>query len=181
MLEKEIKILEIDSEFVQNNLLKLWAVKTFEWFIHDIYFDFPKWDMEYEDRIFRTRRKWETHLYTIKRKRKQKWLKVADECEKPITDIVSFHKVLEKYGMEKTREKKKHRISYSLDWIEFDIDDYYLADNDKKIPTLLEIEAPKKKHIKKYINLLWLDNHIQKTFWSRKLFDYYGIEYNYFV
>jgi adenylate cyclase class IV len=37
--------------------------------------------------------------------------------------------------MQKIREKKKHRISYSLNGLEFDIDKY------ESIPTLLEIEA----------------------------------------
>jgi len=32
--------------------------------------------------------------------------------------------VLEKYGMEKTREKKKHRVSYALEGMEFDFDVY---------------------------------------------------------
>jgi len=37
-----------------------------------------------------------------------------DEHETSITDITSFAKVLEKYGMEKVREKKKHRVSYQI-------------------------------------------------------------------
>ena len=41
-------------------------------------------------------------------------MNVKDEHEMPITDIESFTRVLEKYGMTKTREKKKHRISYRL-------------------------------------------------------------------
>jgi adenylate cyclase class IV len=40
--------------------------------------------------------------------------------------VESFQKVLDKYGMEKIREKKKHRISYQLMHLEFDIDDYYI-------------------------------------------------------
>jgi adenylate cyclase class IV len=31
-----------------------------------------------------------------------------------ITDVESFKKVLEKYGMKQTREKKKQRVSYKL-------------------------------------------------------------------
>jgi len=42
--------------------------------------------------------------------------------------------------MDKIREKKKYRISYKLDTMEFDIDDYYIGDNSKIIPPLLEIE-----------------------------------------
>jgi len=55
---------------------------------------------------------------------------------------------LEKYGMTQTREKKKHRISYRLNEVEFDIDKY------DSIPPLLEIEAKTKKEIKEYIKIL---------------------------
>lgn len=182
MLEKEIKILDIDKKSVEEKLLKLGAIKTFDWFIHDIYYDFPDWDnmkMEENKRLFRVRKKWEEHLYTIKRKRNkksegwEKWVKVADEWENTITDVESFTKVLEKYWMTKTREKMKHRTSYKLWNIEFDIDDY------EWIPTLIEIEAPSSSDIKEYISLLNLDNHIQKKFWSRKLYEYYWLEYKY--
>ncbi|MDR1945316.1 MAG: hypothetical protein LBQ59_04560 [Candidatus Peribacteria bacterium] len=50
--------------------------------------------------------------------------------------------------MQKVREKKKHRISFKLSEVEFDIDEY------DEIPPLLEIEAKTKKEIKEYIKLL---------------------------
>lgn len=179
MLEKEVKILDIDLEQVQKKLEELWAKKTFEDFIHDIYYDFP-WDkMENNKRVFRIRKKWEIHLYTIKRKRTlesewwEKWVKIADEWEREITDVNSFRKVLENYWMVKVREKKKHRISYNLWNVEFDIDIY------DEIPPLLEIEAHTSKEIEKYISLLWLENHTKKDFGSRWLFKHYWKEYNY--
>lgn len=182
MLEKEIKILEIDKNNVMKSLEKLWAIKTFDWFIHDVYYDFPDWkNLKLEDnkRLFRVRKKWEEHLYTIKRKRNkkvdwwEKWVKIADEWENIITDVDSFTKVLEKYWMKKIREKMKHRVSYKYENIEFDIDDY------DGIPSLLEIEAPTTEQIKEYIKFLWLSKHTQKKFWSRKLYDYYWLEYKY--
>jgi len=177
LLEKEIKILDVDKDEIVSKLEYLWAVKHFEWFIHDVYYDFPNKKtnkMELNNRLFRVRKKWEINLYTIKRKRKSKWIKIADEQEMNITNIESFSEVLEKYGMEKIREKKKYRISYSINWLEFDIDKY------EWIPTLLEIEAGKKKHIMKYIKILWLSNHTQQKFWSRGLYKHYGLNYNYF-
>lgn len=180
MLEKEIKILDINKEEIIQKIKELWWEKTFEWYIHDIYYDFcSDWyqKMDENDRLFRVRKKWETHLYTIKRKRNTKkewgtkWLKVADEWENPITDIDSFEKVLEKYWMQKIREKKKYRTSLKLWDIEFDIDEY------EGIPPLLEIEAVTKKEIKGYIKKLWLENNPQKKFGSRWLFEYYKKEY----
>ncbi len=131
MLEKEIKILEINVEEVQNKLIKLGAEKTFEGFIHDVYYDFPddvENKMEANGRMFRLRQKGEEHIYTIKNKRREikeeEGAVGKDEHETPITNIESFAKVLEKYGMKKTREKKKHRISYRVENMEFDIDRY---------------------------------------------------------
>lgn len=183
MLEKEIKILEIDKDDVIKKLENLWAEKSFDGFIHDIYYDFLDWEnnkMEENKRLFRVRQKWEIHLYTIKRKRNkksewwEKWVKIADEWENIITDVESFKKVLEKYWMKQVREKKKYRVSYKLGNIEFDIDKY------EDIPTLMEIEAPSSEEIKQYIKKLWLDKNIQKKFWSRKLYEYYWLEYSYF-
>ncbi len=182
MLEKEIKILDVDLEKLQKKLEDMWAKKSFDWFIHDVYYDFPDdWShkMEENKRLFRVRQKWETHLYTIKRKRNkksdwwEKWYKIADEWEREITDVESFRKVLENYWMTKTREKKKYRISYAFDWLEFDIDKY------EDIPTLLEIEAHNTEEIDKYIKILWLENNITKDFWSRWLYKYYEKDYSY--
>ena len=167
----------------------LWAIKTFEWYIHDIYYDFRDDDtselkMEANKRLFRVRQKWDIHMYTIKRKRNkksewgEKWVKIADEWEREITDVDSFKKVLEKYGMTETREKKKYRISYTLEWCEFDIDDYYLWDDKNIIPALLEIEAHSLKDINKWIKKLDLIGYRIETWGSRKLFKHYWIEYS---
>lgn len=180
MLEKEIKVLDIDKEKVIKKLEELGAEMTFDGFIHDIYYDFLNWKdkkMEQNDRLFRIRRKWESYIYTIKRKRKkiedwgEKWVKIADEWESSITNLDGFLKVIEKYWMRKTREKKKQRISFRLWDTEFDIDEY------ENIPTLLEIEAKDTKTLEYYIKILWLENHEQKDFGSRWLFEYYWIKY----
>ncbi len=188
MLEKEIKILEVDVKKLQEKLEEFWATKTFEGYIHDIYYDFPDGEgndkMEANKRLFRVRKKWDIHMYTIKRKRNkaEDWgeegVKIADEWEREISDVDSFTKVLEKYGMKQTREKKKYRISYFLDNCEFDIDDYFYEEDRDTIPPLLEIEAHTKEEIIDFIEKLWLKEHRQETWGSRKLFAHYGVEYS---
>lgn len=188
MLEKEIKILDIDVLSIQKQLEKLWAVKTFEGYIHDVYYDFHDEEtsthkMEENKRLFRVRQKGDIHMYTIKRKRNkkkdwwEKWFKIADEWERDITDVESFKKVLEKYWMKETREKKKFRISYALDNCEFDIDDYFMWDEKNIIPPLLEIEAHTTGEINDWIKKLDLSGHRTEKWGSRKLFAHYGIEY----
>ncbi len=180
MLEKEIKILEISTQEVIETLVSLGAKKTFEGIVHDVYYDFPDDDthkMEAKWRMFRLRQKGEDHIYTIKRKRKKLKKKEGvtwkDEHETPITNIESFAKVLEKYGMEKTREKKKHRVSYLLEGMEFDIDTY------DGIPTFLEIEWPDGDTIQEWVQRIWLEGHEQMIGGSRKLFKHYNIAYTY--
>ena len=181
MLEKEIKILEIDREEVVKKLLDLWAEKTFEWYIHDIYYDFPDdvtHKMEANNRMFRLRKKGEEHIYTIKRKRKEyqetEGAHAKDEHETPVTNITSFAKVLEKYGMKKTREKKKHRVSYRLENMEFDFDIY------EWIPEFLEIEWPSWDEIQKWVEKLGLEEYEQMLWGSRKIFKRYKVPYRYF-
>lgn len=181
MLEKEIKILEIPVEEVVSKLKSLGAQKTFEGIIHDIYYDFPdelEHKMEANGRMFRLRKKGEEHIYTIKNKRKeikvQEGLIAKEEHEMSVTNIESFAKVLEKYGMQKTREKKKHRISYHIGKIVFDIDDYQNG-----IPPLLEIEAQTAEEITTWQATLGLSEYKTLVWGSRKLFRKYNIEYNY--
>ena len=182
MIEKEIKILDINIKKVIRLLEKHGATKTFKWEIKDIYFDYHKINkkkhyknanvsMEKEWRLFRIRKKWKTVLFTIKKKVKHSKIKVAHEKELPITCYKSFSRVLKKYWLTKTREKTKKRISYYKSGIEFDIDTY------KWMPTLLEIEAKNNKQINKWIKRLKLKDHKKKKFWSRRLFDYYWLKY----
>ncbi len=181
MLEKEIKILEINKEEIVAQLLELWAEKTFEGFVHDIYYDFPddapKNKMEANGRMFRLRQKWEEHIYTIKNKRKKikkkEGVVAKDEHETPISNIESFAKVLEKYGMSTSREKKKHRASYALDGMEFDFDIY------ENIPEFLEIEGPDGDTIQAWVVKLGLEEYEQMLGWSRKIFKHYDIPYMY--
>ncbi|MCD5380560.1 CYTH domain-containing protein [Candidatus Gracilibacteria bacterium] len=178
MLEVEIKILEIDQEKLSGKLEEMGAKKTFEGVIHDVYYDFPKGSklkMEDNKRMFRIRKKGEEHIYTIKRKRKgmgkQQGAAIKDEHETAISNIDSFSKVIEKYGMTKTREKVKHRVSYAFKGAEFDIDKY------EEIPAFLEIEEKSREHIDAWIKLLELGDKELLIGGSRKLFKHYGKEY----
>ncbi len=179
MLEKEIKILDINQDEIINKLEAFGAKKTFEWVIHDVYYDFPsdwkKHKMHENKRMFRVRKKWETHLYTIKNKRsdveEQENVIAKDEHEMAISDVESFSAVLEKYGMVKTREKIKHRVSYTLVGAEFDFDKY------EGIPALLEIEEESEKNIDFWLRKLKLEDSNIFLWGSKKLFKHYGKEY----
>lgn len=171
MLEKELKILEIDKEKLIQKLEELGAKKKFEGYIHDVYYDFEKekWEdsMENMERRFRIRKKWEDHLYTIKKREEHDKLKVAQESEYKITDIEWFQRVVEKYGMKQIREKSKYRLSYEIDDFVFEIDEY------EGIPPILEIEGPSYLNIKLWVEKLEVGHLPQKRFGARGLFKYY--------
>ena len=181
MLEKEIKILEINVDEICKKLEEYGAEKTFDGVIHDVYYDFPNDDkkdkLHANNRMFRVRKKWETHLYTIKNKRfdveEEEDVIAKDEHEMEISDVESFSAVLEKYGMVKTREKIKHRVSYQLVGAEFDIDKY------ENIPALLEIEEESELNIDFWLRKLDLAEKEVFLWGSKKLFKHYGIEYKY--
>ncbi len=167
MLEKELKILEIDSKKLIKKLEKLWAKKTFDWDIHDIYYD---WDDITLDKIkmsLRTRKKAGCYLYTIKRKIPSEKIKICTEIEHPIECVDTYKNRLDKHWLKINREKKKHRISYKIWETVFDIDFY------EEFPPLLEIEANNEEEIFKWVKKLWLENHKQKKFWYRWLCKYY--------
>ena len=172
MYEKEIKILWINKNKVVQRLEELGAKKTFEGYVHDVYYDYPKGKIDDEGRSFRVRNKGGEHIYTIKQKQRGKEessLRVVVELEHKITDVESFQRVLKKYGLQKSREKKKFRVSYSFWDIHFDIDKY------RNIPWLLEIEAVWFLTVKAWLEKLGLQKHERKNFWSRGLFRFYGV------
>ena len=184
--EREIKILEIDPESVENKLLELWAKKTFEWEIEDIYYDYAdfRFDLWWEKKAFRLRRKldlsWnESFYYTIKRKRSKETLRnglrVCYEKEFEILNLWAFKDmIIDVLELIKSRRKVKIRKAYYLWWIKFDMDFY------KWIPPLLEIEAEHSSIANDYITKLWLEKNKTSLSWSRNLFKFYDVKYEIF-
>lgn len=189
--EKEVKIKEVDREELVSKLEWLWAVKVFEGFVEDVYYDF--WDDYFENikwKIsFRIRRKiwsdWSVkYFYTIKRKMPKNKLKKIDEqeielrnCyeeEFEILDYELFIKLIRYFWFYISRAKSKNRVSYQFWEIKFDIDDY------EGIPTVLEIEASSPEVASEYIQKLWLENYETTVSWSRWFFKSYNVKYTKF-
>ncbi len=167
MLEKELKILEINPEKLIKKLEKFWAIKTFEWDIHDTYYDFDDTTLDKIKMSLRIRKKAWKFLYTIKKKIPHSSIKVSKEIEYPIKCIKTYKNRLDKHNLNINREKKKYRISYKIWETIFDIDFY------KEFPPLVEIEAQNEEEIKKWIKKLKLEKNIQKKFWYRWLVKFY--------
>jgi len=180
MLEKEIKILEVNTVEIINRLLDLWAEKIFEGNIKDVYFDFhdnvsnKKQEAEC---IYRLRQKWEKNVYTVKHKKQletdNEKVMVKEEVETWVADFENFSKMLKMQWMTPIRKKEKHRASYVLGDTAFDFDTY------NGIPTILEIEWPSWDKIYSWIKELLLHEKEHLVGWSRMLFDKYKVPYTY--
>ena len=180
MLEKEIKILEVDTSYVVQLLVGHGAEMTFDGHISDTYYDFKdrvKYKREEAQKIFRLRQKWDTSIYTVKNKKRELWeeegVVVNEEYETIIADTRKFIKALKKEGMIPIRKKKKHRMSFKLGNVAFDFDTY------EGIPTFLEIEGPSAKVIHNWIDKLLLQGRESLVWGSRMLFDRYKVPYMY--
>lgn len=175
MKEREIKILEVNSQQLIKQLEWLWAVKLFEGEIYDTYFDFPTASLASEHKKIRIRYKSDHSMeLTFKQKnkkaKKKKNYKQRKELQLGIDDGQEMSAILQGLGMQYRRSKHKHRVSYMLDGVVFDFDTY------EYIPTLLEIEAKNNKEIKHWIQVLWLQDHKIKMFWAKALFKYYSVQ-----
>lgn len=180
MLEKEIKILEVNTLEVVNKLLDLWAIKTFEWHIKDVYFDFHNQvenKRQEAEKIFRLRQKGDKNVYTVKHKKYQdiqsENVMVKEEVETQVGDFDDFSKMLEMQWLIAIRKKEKYRTSYILGDTVFDFDTY------NGIPTILEIEGESGDKIYDWIKKLLLHEKEHLVWGSRMLFDRYKVPYAY--
>jgi len=167
MLEREVKVIDIDPLVVSRTLVEHGAIQTFDGYIYDLYFDTPDMMLQSYKYSVRLRFQGNSCIIAFKQKKKDKNTKLMIEKEFVVYDIVSVMFLLLWFGLVPYRCKAKKRVSYALDDVAFDIDMY------DSIPPLLEIEAPWTKTIFSRIQKLQLEHHVQLTVWSRWLMKYY--------
>jgi len=185
--EKEIKILDVNTSELGNNLIeKWWAEKVFEWRITDTYYDTANKDIQngtynnWDKSSLRVRHKvpeWKNHwdhYCTIKKKDKKSEdhneLRDCYEEEFVLFNSIVFYKLLKILKLNEFRIKVKDRVAYALWWIKFDFDKY------KWMPNLLEIETTSWSIAQNYIEHLWLNDNKKLNWGSSSLFKYYWKE-----
>ena len=167
MLERELKVIDIDPLVISGMLVQHGATQTFDGYIYDLYFDTPDCVLQSYKYSVRLRFQGNTCIIAFKEKKKDKKTKLMIENEFVVYDIVAVMNLLLWFGLVPYRCKAKKRVSYALDGTAFDIDMY------DSIPPLLEIEAPWTKTIFSWIKKLQLEHHVQLTVWSKWLMKYY--------
>ena len=139
MKEIEIKILEIEQEAVEERLVSLGAKKVFDGEIHALYYDFTNTALKDSGRALRLRLEGTKSVLSLKKFVESKEAKIREEHEIEVSDFNTTKYLLESIGLNAWLEMKKHRTSYELRGVHFEIDQYHDAYN--YIPQFLEIEG----------------------------------------
>jgi adenylate cyclase, class 2 len=137
--EIEIKILEIDRGSLEERLVSLGAKKVFDDEIHALYYDFPDNAIRHKGCTLRLRREGAKAVFTLKKDLEGTEAKIREEHELEVSDFDGMRHLLETLGMKTWLDVKKHRTSYELKGVHFEIDAYH--DALSYIPQFLEIEA----------------------------------------
>ena len=184
--ERELKILDVNKDSLENKLSEMWATKLYDWKevdVIDTYYDYPwlwldkKWKRSLRIREVKYPDWKEEVFYTIKRKSEDtsENSRVCLEREFKVKKSDAFKHTLLDFGLVESKKKTKKRTSYSLkrDWkvFKFDIDDY----PEREIPPLLEIEAEDNKDIRALQKELWLSKNETSNKGSRWVYELYGV------
>ena len=152
MKEIEVKVLGVDKKKIIEIISRFGAKKTFEGQIETTFFDFADVRISKAKGILRLRKAGEKSLLTFKTILSQESAKEAEEFEVVVSDLQIMKKILKALGLSETGKILKHRISFSLGNVHFDLDTY---ENELSyVPPYLEIEAENIDLIYKYAELL---------------------------
>jgi adenylate cyclase, class 2 len=172
--EIEVKILNVDKQRIEEILTQLMAKQTFDDEITTYFFDFENNNIVNAKNVLRLRKEGKQSVLTFKKILSKQTAKVAEEYEVEVSNFSEMERILELLGLSVTENMKKHRTSYKLKDVQFDIDT--LEKEYAFIPTYLEIEAKNIELIHKYAKILgyraddclpWNTNELIK-FYSKK-------------
>ncbi|MBS3116160.1 class IV adenylate cyclase [Candidatus Woesearchaeota archaeon] len=144
MKEIETKI----PEKIRQKLLEFGAKKVFSGEMKIIKLDFPEFTLKKRGELLRIRQVGDNCELCFKGKKEKALFKVQEEVQIISNDFATTQKIFEKLGFNIVYEGKKHRETYKLKRISFEIDS---LDN---VPPFLEIEAPTEKEVLYYIEKL---------------------------
>lgn len=152
MREIEVKILEIDREKIERTLIALKAEKVFDGDIQTLFFDFEDSKIIKAKDVLRLRKEADKIELTYKKVRFTQTAKTAEEYSVEVSSLEAMKKILENLGLSVRESMEKHRVSYKLENVRFDIDRYF--GSYAYIPEFMEIEAENTSSIHKYAELL---------------------------
>lgn len=172
MKEIEVKILEVKTADIENQLKELGAQKIFEGEVVWVVFDFPDGRLSKSEILVRLRKRGEQTELTVKKLISLEQAKVSEETELLVNDFEAAKKILETVGLKQKQgyPLRKYRITYILDNIHFELDTF------PQFPTYLEIEAPSKEIINQYAEKLGFALTDLKPWGAREVFAHYRLK-----
>ena len=172
MLETEVKILEINREQIEYRLISLGASKIFDDEVHAIYYDTADSAMGKNKDILRLRREGPRTVLAFKRHIDDNGAKVREEIEVQISGFDEMSTILLCLGYSPWLEMIKHRTTYELNGLHFELDRY--KGEYGYIPEFLEIEGSSIDVIHHYAELLGYRGEDCKPWDALDLADYYA-------
>ena len=148
MKEIEVKILDINEEEIKEKLSSLGAKKYFDGEVNAVHFDSPHRELRKTGECLRVRTVGDEVEFCYKGKDESKVFKSKEEIEVKTNNFENTIKILENLGFERFHEAKKHRQSFKLGNVKFELDKY------SEIPVFLEIEAPSEEEVVEYVKKL---------------------------
>lgn len=145
MIEVEVKILDIDEKRVEERLLSLGAKKTFDGEIQALYYDFPDRSIGADKGVFRLRKEGSRAVLTYKGHVDSSSAKIKEERQTEVSDFDAMRAIIESLGFTVWLEMRKHRRTYELDGLYFELDRH--LDRYSYIPEFLEIEGQDKESV----------------------------------
>lgn len=161
MKEKEVKVLNIDTDEIENKLKSIGAMLLKDEEQTNIRFDTEDnylkktYNGYLRLRITKNNLKDETkNTLTFKRSISRDKLRINEETETEVSSCEEIIKILQILGYNKKRPGYKHRKSYTYDNIIFEIDTW---DKETYPKPYLEIEMSAEEDLERVIELLQLD------------------------
>ena len=167
MQEIEVKILEVDVSYITQKLESWGAKNVFDGEVNASYYDFSNGRLKDNNRFLRLRKKGSTVELTLKEKVEHEEAKIMQEYEVNVTDFEIMQKILYGLGLLEIKVARKHRTSYLLDEVHFELDTF------PGIPTFLEIEASNMERVREYVQKLGYSMQDAKPWSGGDVLKYY--------
>lgn len=167
MKEIEVKILDINVAQVEKQLDELNAEKTYDGDVDVIFYDYPDGRLHAEKKRLRLRDFGSKVELTFKEKKSTEKTKIAEELEVIVSDFAAAQKLIESMGLQEVKRYTKHRTSYRLGEIAFEIDTI------PGYPSFMEVEAPTEKKVFEWVEKLGFSKKEAKPWTGSKVIEYY--------
>ena len=168
MQEVEVKVLDVDVQAVQQKLVDLGAKQVFDGELDITIFDTEDDRMRKAKNLLRLRSDGEKTVLCHKALITKQGAKIMDEHEVEVQDKERAKLFLQSLGFTKQRKQTKHRTSYVLGDVRFELDTL------PGIPTFLEIEAKDVETLQKAVARLGYTSQDTKPWSGKDVLDHYA-------